>query len=175
MEKTALQMLRKDEFAPFYANYLEHIPFLPLEELFIEHLDEQLETIRSIPHSKYTYSYAQGKWTIAQIIMHLIDAERVFASRALWFARKDPTPLPGYDQDQWMKALKADHLSPFELYGQFKTCRSNTITLFRGFRPEDLLQKGSANGSRMSVRALGYIILGHHAHHFKGLESNYLK
>lgn len=172
--KTAEQTLETHEFGSFYKPYLMQIPFEPLEFLFETEMHKQLEELSEVSEQRLDYRYAPEKWSIAEVIMHVIDTERVFAYRALRFVRNDKTDLPGYDQDEWMKDLNLSGYSKLDLMDQFTTCRNHSKALFKGFHTSDLLKTGRASQNLFSVRALGYIILGHHAHHFNVLKSHYL-
>ena len=123
---------------------------------------------------KFDYRYAEGKWTIKDIIQHLIDSERVFAYRAMRFARNDNTILPGFDENSYADATNAGNRSIQELLTEMALVRQCTITLFKSFTKDDLLKMGTASDNKVSVRALGFIIIGHQNHHIEIFTERYL-
>jgi uncharacterized damage-inducible protein DinB len=129
--------------------------------------------LQNIPQDKAGYAYAPGKWTIQQALQHMIDTERIFAYRALCFARRDETPLPGFDENTYADAAPSSHRSLQHQIDEFLTVRKASLLLFESFLPEDLQQIGKANTYDASVSSLGYIILGHVYHHIRVIEERY--
>jgi uncharacterized damage-inducible protein DinB len=123
---------------------------------------------------KFDYQYALGKWTIKDILQHLIDSERIFAYRALRFARKDATPLPGFTEDDFANEAGGSERSIRDLLTELAIVRESTLALFRTFSDEVLKRRGEASGTEMSVRALGFVIIGHQNHHQRIFEERYL-
>ncbi|MDX9751631.1 MAG: DinB family protein [Flavobacteriales bacterium] len=120
------------------------------------------------------HRYAPGKWSIKEVVQHVIDAERVFAYRALRFARQDTTALPGFDEDAYAPASEAGRRSLEDLVAEAARLRLSSIDLFGGFTPEMLMRRGTASGQAISVRALGWVIAGHAAHHLAIIHQRYL-
>jgi hypothetical protein len=129
--------------------------------------------LKKIPHGKIDYAYAEGKWTVREVLQHIVDAERVFAYRALRFARKDGTPLPGFDENSWVANGGGDKRKWNELIGEFKALRKSTELLFASFTDEQLRATGTASGQAVNVLALGFLPAGHAAHHIRILEERY--
>jgi uncharacterized damage-inducible protein DinB len=167
--------LQENEFASFYSAYVAQVSdeFSLLEELEIS-VHRLRSFVQNIPMDKYDYQYAEGKWTIKDILQHLIDSERIFAYRALRFARKDGTPLPGFEENDFANTAKGFKRSIRDLLTELAIVRESTLCLFRTFSDEILALKGTASGSEMSVRALGFIIIGHQNHHQRIFEERYL-
>jgi uncharacterized damage-inducible protein DinB len=117
---------------------------------------------------------AEGKWTIKDIIQHIIDAERVFAYRALCFARNDKTELPGFEENDYVEEAYGSKRSIMELLTELSAVRHSTLLLFKSFREEQLLRIGIACDNPMSVRAIGFVIIGHQNHHQKVFQERYL-
>lgn len=167
--------LPASEYNPFYHNY---ILALGEDVTILEKLDsgrkELLQVFQDIPEEKMSYAYSKGKWTLAELLLHIMDAERVFQYRALRFARGDDTPLPGFDHDSYVPASNANKRGKQDLLQEYDSIRQSTIHLFRAFSEEMLKSIGVASGSEMSVRALGFIISGHQAHHLKIIKERYL-
>lgn len=166
---------REGEYAPYAIMY---IGLLPDDGLVLKHLKENYNRTRdfilSLPEEKLTYRYAEGKWTIKEILLHLSDDERIYAYRALRFARNDATELPGFEQEGYAAASGANARSVRSLLREFATVRSATLSLFAGLDDGALLRAGVANGQVMSVRAAAYHIAGHELHHINIVKERYL-
>lgn len=158
----------------FYHNYINQVPENDLMDAFEKETNSFVHFFETIPPSKYDHRYADGKWTIKEVLQHIIDAERVFAYRALRFARKDPTPLPGFDENLFAETAKADKRNWNELLNEFKTTRRSSEQLFGSFDEEQLNATGNASGKSNYVLGFGYIIIGHSLHHMKIVKERYL-
>ena len=167
--------VQPNEYAGFYAGYIEQVSdeYTLMEELEIS-VHRFIKFVQNLPMDKFDYRYAEGKWTIKDIIQHLIDAERVFAYRALRFARRDQTALPGFEEDDYVAAAKGNLRGLQDLLTEFLIVRQSTLALFKTFDQETLVQAGTASGRLMSVRALGFVIIGHQNHHMRVFEERYL-
>ena len=158
----------------FYQGYVDLVEEDNLIQALIVNGNESLERFRSIPEQSGNYAYANGKWTIKEVLAHIIDAERVFAYRALRFARNDKTELPGYEENDYTPESNAGSRKLYKICEEFANLRASTIDLFGSFDEEMLSRSGIASGGEMSVAALGYIIVGHELHHNKILLERYL-
>lgn len=162
------------EYASFYEPYFQTLDnVILIDELEIS-AHRLRNFVQNIPMDKYDYRYAEGKWTIKDILQHLIDSERVFAYRALRFARKDFTILPGFEENDYAAVAGGFKRSIRDLLTELAIVREATLCLFRTFSDETLLLKGVASEREMSVRALGFIIIGHQNHHQRIFEERYL-
>ena len=165
---------RAGEFAPYAAMYID---LLPNDGRVLEHLRENFETTRnhvlSLPEAKLTYRYAAGKWSIKEILVHIVDDERIYAYRALRFARGDRTELPGFEQDGYTRHSRADERDLAGIFEEYEAVRRSTIALFDGLDDAALLRRGVADGTTMSVRAIAYHIAGHELHHLKIMNERY--
>lgn len=170
-----ISQLQTNEYSQFYANYVAQVSneYTLVEELEIS-VHRLVKFVREIPMDKFDYRYAEGKWTIKDILQHLIDAERVFAYRALCFARNDKTELPGFEEDDYVVEANANKRSIQDLLTEILIVRQSSLALFKSFNDEQLLRKGIASNNSMSVRALGFIIIGHQNHHQRVFEERYL-
>ena len=170
-----IQHVQSGEYGAFYASYLAQVdPNYPLVEELEIALHRFIHFVREIPLDKFDYRYAAGKWTIKDIIQHIIDAERIFAYRAMRIARNDQTPLPGFDEDFYVANANGNTRSIQDLLTEFSTLRHSSIYLFKSFTPDAMLRLGRASNSPISVRALGFIIIGHQNHHHKVFQERYL-
>ena len=133
-----------------------------------------MELIHSIPETKSDFRYAEGKWSVREVLCHMMDAERIFGYRALRFARNDRTELPGFDEKEYALQLNATGRSLTQIGDEMQHLRTSTVDLFESFTEEMLKRKGSANKSELSVLAMGIIIAGHETHHCKIIRERYL-
>lgn len=166
--------LIESEYALFYKNYIKSLGEVDLFEVLNSSLEDTLTTLKNLPEDKLIYKYDIGKWTIKELIQHIIDAERVLSYRAIRFSRNDTTDLHGFDEDWYVDNSNGNDRDFKELLEEFTNIRKSSISLFKSFTNEMLLMKGTANGSILSVRALGFIIAGHHLHHLKVIKEKYL-
>lgn len=167
--------LTAGEYAPFYKTYIDKVSdeYDLIEELEIS-LHRLIRFVREIPMDKFDYRYAAGKWTIKDILQHLIDAERIFAYRALRFARKDQTPLPGFEENEYADQAEGNKRSIQDLLTELSVVRQATLSLFKTFDNDALLRIGTASNNQMSVRAFGFVIIGHQNHHEQVYQERYL-
>jgi len=170
----ALERPAPGEIPAFYQRYIDQADGRDLLEVLAIAREQTWATARQIPAEKAHYRYAPGKWTIEQLMQHVVDSERVFAYRALRFARNDATELPGYDEDAWAASTAGSLRSLRTIMVEHDAVRTATIALFQGFSAEELLRSGTANGNRFTVRALGWAIAGHAMHHMKVIHDRYL-
>ena len=166
--------LKKDEYLQYFQPYINQIDHLNMMDGLIEGLELTLSFYKSIAEEKQEYRYAEGKWTIKEIVIHLIDSERVFCYRALRFARKDRTKVAGFEQDDYVIASDANSRSFDDLLSEYIAVRNATILLFKSFSNTMLLEKGIAGSGEVSVRALGFLIAGHEKHHCNIIRERYL-
>jgi uncharacterized damage-inducible protein DinB len=163
------------EYAPYAIRY---IGLLPDDGLVLRHMEENLkatsEFILSLPEEKLAYRYAEGKWTIKEILQHVSDDERIYAYRALRFARNDTTELPGFEQDSYAAYSGANGRDIRDILAEFATVRRATVSLFAGLGSEALVRGGVADGRVMSVRAAAYHIAGHELRHVQIIKERYL-
>lgn len=169
-------MISKSEYSPYFEGYMQLVS--KKEKSIIENLEDsqnEFESLlRTLDKEKHGFAYEEGKWTLKELIQHVIDTERVFCYRALCFARNDKTELPGFDQDVFVDNDTANERNYFDLLDEMATLRESTIQLFKSFSDEALLRIGVASDNNMSVRALGYLSSGHQLHHLNIVKERYL-
>jgi uncharacterized damage-inducible protein DinB len=162
------------EYAPFYANYIAKVSGGDLfATMQTTHRTTQ-ELLGSLSPEQQQFRYAEGKWSIREVVGHLIDAERIFAYRALRFARGDVRELQGFEENDYVVASNANDRSIADLLSEFAVVRAATLALLRSFTPAMLTNTGTASGTLISVRALAYIIAGHEIHHLGVIRERYL-
>jgi hypothetical protein len=132
-----------------------------------------MNLMKSLDDARAEYRYAAGKWSVKELLGHLIDTERLFAFRALWIARGEPAEQPGMDQDRWVANSNAHERTLVELWREQHVCRTDHVYLFRSMSQADTEKSGQANGAPVSVRALPWIIAGHEKHHLNVLKERY--
>ncbi len=167
--------LQSTEYAAYFAPYIQSVSdeYKLIEELEIS-VHRLIKFVQNIPMDKFDYRYAEDKWTIKDILQHLIDAERIFAYRALRFSRNDTTPLASFDENEYVVEANANRRSIQELLMELAVVRQSTLSLFKTFSEQELLRTGIASKNPMSVRALGFVIIGHQNHHQRIFEVRYL-
>ncbi len=163
----------KDEYAPYYEQYVAEVrgedPVAALRLL----RNSTNEVFSRLDAGKAGFRYAPGKWTVQEVIGHITDAERVFAFRALWFARQKEGALPGFDENVWMPPAKFGALPLAKVIEAWRAQRLATISLFETLPSDAWQQRGSANNKVVTVRALAYIAAGHEVHHMGVLKERY--
>jgi len=162
------------EYDDFYAGYVAQVPDGDVLELLKEQGASHRELFAAIPEEKHDHRYAPGKWTVKEVIGHLIDTERVFAYRALAFARGDAAPIPGMDQDEYMAGADFGRRSMASLIDEYHHLRAADVALFGSFDEAVLDRTGVASGVPFTVRALLWIVAGHERHHLGVLKERYL-
>jgi DinB superfamily len=163
-----------DTVPDFHKRYVEHVKDYDVLEALKISSKETLQLINSIPESKGEYRYAPGKWSIKELLCHVMDAERILAYRALRFARNDNTPLSGFEENDYAPEANAQNRKISTIVEEMQRLRLTTIDLFANFTDEMLKRKGLANNLELSVLTLGYIISGHESHHRRILRERYL-
>lgn len=160
--------------APYYDSYIALVEGSNVISILEEQMNSTYELLNSIDEDRGNYAYAQGKWTIKELVGHLADSERVFGYRALRFARKDKTELAGYEQDDYVANSNFNERTLNDLAEELLNLRKSNLILFRSFTDDMLKMTGIANESEVSVDALLFIIAGHEIHHINVIKEKYL-
>ena len=166
--------LLPNEYSIFNSTYIKAAQNKPLLEGLIDGLPQLINFVKEIPSEKLEYRYAEGKWTIKDIILHMMDTERIFAYRALRISRGDKTPLPGFEENNYVPFAFANSRSIDSLLMEYQNVRKATISFFESLNQEQLLFLGIASNTDISVRAIGFIITGHQNHHLNVITERYL-
>lgn len=170
---TTLSRPAADEYLAYYDRYVTLVPDGNLVDVLLEQQLETIGMLRRVDDERGLHAYAPGKWTIKEVIGHLCDAERVFAYRALRFARGDAQPVAGFDENAYVPAGRFNERRIGGLIDEFQSIRAATVHVFRYLTEDDWARRGIANGHPISVRALGFVIAGHELHHAKLLRERY--
>ena len=165
----------KEEYSPYFSGYISLVPDGEILDLLDRQFEETLKILNGISDSEGAFRYAPGKWSVKQLVGHMIDTERVFAYRALCVARGEKTSLPGFDENEYMENASFESVLMTDLAAEFETVRRSTVFLFKNLDETAWLREGIANGNPTTVRALAYIAAGHELHHRKILLERYLQ
>lgn len=158
----------------YYHKYIQKVNADTVLAALQNQQEESNNLLTSIPEEKWLYKYAEGKWTIKELVQHVTDAERIFCYRALCFSRNEKSLLPGFDENDYVIASKANNRSKNSILNELKTVQAATLSLFASFDETQLKSSGIANGNTIYVKAIGYIIAGHAVHHTEILKERYL-
>lgn len=161
------------ETAPYYQGYIDLVPDGDIVEQLADQGDRTRRALEALRQERGLEAYAEGKWSVNELVLHLADTERMFAYRALAFARRDRAALPGMDQDQWNRASGANDRPLANIVEELAAVRVATVALFGGMDPAVGVEVGEASGARFTVRSLAWIIAGHELHHLGVLRERY--
>lgn len=164
----------KTEYAEYYETYVSLVEETDVVSALENQLAEIENLFAEVTEEKGAYAYAEGKWSIKQLIGHLIDGERIFSYRALRIARADRTPIEGFEQDEYMENSNFNAVKLAELLEEFALVRKSNLLLFKNLTAEAWARRGTANDAEISVRAIAYIMVGHVRHHANVLKTRYL-
>ncbi len=166
--------VRQDECGAYFYQYVSLVNDIELVPALEQGRDETAKFFGAIPEDRHEYSYAPGKWTPKDMLLHIIDTERIFAYRALRFTREQDTDLPGFEQDIFAASGNANSRTMNDLLDEYTAVRNSNIAMFRSFDDAALVRIGKASNTNMSPRAVGFIICGHEIHHMAVLRDRYL-
>jgi DinB superfamily len=164
----------QSDYAPFYETYVKLVKDDDLVKALHSSLDEIHENLASIPADKMDHAYAEGKWTVRELLQHMIDTERVFSYRAMSFARGEQQDLPGFDEKKYASTANVAARNISEMKEELMILRRSVYFMYKGFTDKDILRSGTANNNPVTVNALGYIMIGHVRHHFAVIRERYL-
>jgi uncharacterized damage-inducible protein DinB len=162
------------EFFEYYGHYVDLVPDGDVFVTLAAQMQQTLDVLAGVDPELANYRYAPEKWSVKEVIGHVIDAERVFGYRALHFARRDPAPLPSMEQEDWARASNAANRSIQSLAGEFELVRRSHIALFKSLDEESSTLRGTASGYEFTVRTFPYLMAGHEIHHRQVLLERYL-
>lgn len=160
-------------FPEYQKNYISRIGQRNVLRVLESQILDLKALLSEIPYESEDFAYAEGKWTIKELVGHVIDTERIMCYRALCFSRGEATSLPGFDEDAYVKASSFNERSLYDLGHEFGSVREATICLFKYMTETELDRIGTANNHKMSVRSILYMIAGHHIHHDQVLRERY--
>ena len=162
------------EYGAYFGKYISLVPDGDIVVTLSSQIENTLALLRTVSEDKAALPYAPGKWSIKEVVGHLIDTERIFAYRALCIGRNDKTPLPGFEQDDYVANTNFNRRTLASLLEEFTAVRRATIQLFKHFTDEEWQRRGTANAGEISARAAAYNVAGHELHHVGILKARYL-
>ncbi len=162
------------EYPAFYAGYIAQVPDGDVVEALIGGAEIAAALLHDVSESQGDRAYAEGKWTLKEVLLHCADAERIFAYRALRIARGDTTPLPGWDENTYAPMSGANAREMGSVMNELESVRDASVTLFEGLPAEAWSRRGEANGKPITVRAIAWITAGHLLHHLEVIQERYL-
>ena len=170
-----IQKPNEGEYAPYAIMYID---LVPQDGLVLKHLKEALQStqefILALPPEKLALRWKEGEWSIKEILVHIMDTERIFCYRALRFARNDATGLAGFEQDAYVPYCGANERDIAAILEEYAAVRQATLTFYESLDEEALVRAGLVGGNQVSVRALAWMITGHEIHHLNSIRENYL-
>lgn len=169
-----MKNLIESDYPAYFSHYINLVENNDVVIAMQSNLKEFVAFLENIPEEKHNFKYQENKWTIKDVVRHIIDTERIFAYRALRFARFDTTELHGFDENNFAASLNTTAIKMEDLLEEFILVRKSTIKLFESFTLEMLSNKGFASGKQMSVLAAGFVISGHTIHHTNIIKERYL-
>jgi len=164
----------KGDYGEYYQKYVDLVKGDDIFRILVEQNMDSQNVLNSFSESKGNYKYAEGKWTVKEVIGHMMDVERIFAYRALCIARGETNPLPGMDQDMYVSNGNFNKRQLFDLNYEYRLLRESNILLFGGFDKSVLQKKGTASGYEVTVLALMFMTVGHEKHHLNVLMERYI-
>ena len=164
----------RDEYPEWYAAEIELVHYTDLLSGMEDSFRQTIAFLRTLPADKLMYRYQPEKWTIKEMWQHVIDTERVLSYRAMRFARRDATVLHGFDQNKYAVESKANDRDWEEILQEYSAVRISSLMLFKSFNAEIFMYRGTAGRSEVTVRAVGFLIIGHETHHAKTIRERYL-
>jgi len=159
---------------PAFQKYVKWVKDYNALSLLEKNYKSSQSFFEKISKEKQDYYYAPGKWSIKEILQHLIDVERVFIYRALRFSRLDPIDLPGFDEEYYLEATSLDEIPYRNVLSEWSSLRESSILFYKNINPKFLDRSGRASGQEFSVRSIGYILAGHTSHHIEIIKERYL-
>ena len=169
-----MQRPQQGDYAQYYEQYISEIEDNDIHKILESQLSETIVLLKSIPEEKGNYRYTEGKWSVKEVIGHITDTERVYAYRAMCFARGETKVLPGFEQDDYAAAGKFSERALSDLINEFRLLRESNLILFKSFKEDALNREGHVDENRITVRAILFIIAGHTLHHIKFIKEKYL-
>jgi uncharacterized damage-inducible protein DinB len=174
MSTTMTSRPQPREYAEYYNRYISRLPDGDVLQVMRGQTQELMDLLQGLDDAKALHRYAPGKWSIKEVLGHMLDVERIFAYRALRIARADETPIPGFEQDNYVAAAKFDARPLASLFDEWRHLRAANVALFESFDEATLMRRGTASGYGFTVRAIIWIMAGHVRHHLEGFRAHYL-
>lgn len=167
-------MIDLEYIPPAFQKYVRWVKDYDVLSLLDKNFKSSQSFFEKISKDKQDHYYAPGKWSIKEILQHLIDVERIFIYRALRFSRLDPIDLPGFDEEYYLEATSLDEIPYRNILSEWSSLRESSVLFYKNLNPKFLDRSGRASGQEFSVRSIGYILAGHTSHHIEIIKDKYL-
>ena len=167
-------MIDLEYIPPAYQKYVKWVKDYNVVSLLTKNRKYSLDFFQGLPPEKGDFFYAPGKWSVKEILQHLIDVERVFIYRAMRFSRLDPTDLPGFDADFYLESASIEDVSYKNVLDEWAALRESSILFYKNLNPKFLDRTGRASGHEFSVKSIAYVLAGHTRHHIEVIKDKYL-
>lgn len=174
MTQTVIRRPDDTEYLSYYSRYISLVPEGDIVNTLNAQIEGTLKLLRGLQESKGAFRYAPEKWSIKELVGHVTDTERIFANRALRFSRNDATPLPGFEENDYVRNSSFNDYALVDIVAGLESVRRSSVFLFRHMTAEASMRRGKANNTEISVRALAYVMAGHELHHMNVLRTRYL-
>jgi uncharacterized damage-inducible protein DinB len=174
MTRINIRRPKRHECHAYYTTYINKVADDDFFKTLVKALDQTTVFLGSLSSEQWNYRYAEDKWTVKELVLHIIDTERIFANRALRIARNDMTPIAGFDQDDYVPFSEADDRSPSSIFREYQAVRNSAIELFRNFSDDMYDRLGTASERPFTPLSIGFIIAGHEIYHLNILKERYL-
>ncbi|MCL4548975.1 MAG: DinB family protein [Bacteroidetes bacterium] len=169
-----MQRPDQNEYAPYYHQYIKDVPQIDILEYLNQQLDEAVKLFSGVSEEKASFRYATDKWSVKEVLGHIMDSERIFAYRALCISRGEKNSLPGFEQNDYVANANFDKLKLADIVEEFVALRKSNLKMFGNFSDEMWTRKGIANKNEVTVRAIAYVLAGHALHHLNVVRERYL-
>ncbi|MGE8203061.1 DinB family protein [Heyndrickxia sp. NPDC080065] len=163
------------EYFPYYSTYINLVPDEDILQILNDQMNKTITLLEDISDTQAHFKYAPGKWSVKEVLGHIADTERIMGYRLLCISRGETISLPGYDDKAYVERAKFERQSIQALLENLKIVRQSTIHLLKSLDEDAWLQRGTANDSEVTVRALAYIIAGHELHHLQIIKERYFR
>lgn len=173
MNQNALTLPTAGEFPAYYGVYIEQVATRPLDLSMMQQPEELRAMLSSCSPEQGAFRYAEGKWSIREVVGHVTDCERIFAMRALCIARGEQQPMPGFDENAYVATARFDDRTLASLIDEFAIVRASTLALYASFTDVELQRRGTANNGTFTPQAIAWILVGHFEHHARVLRERY--
>ena len=169
-----MQRPNQNEYAPYYQQFIKDVPQIEILEYLKQQLDETVKLFSGVSEEKASFRYAADKWSVKEVLGHIMDGERIFAYRALCISRGEKNSLPGFEQNDYVANANFDKLKLADIVEEFAALRKSNLKMFGNFSEEMWTRRGAANKNEVTVRAIAYILAGHAMHHLNVIRERYL-
>jgi uncharacterized damage-inducible protein DinB len=169
-----LQKPAPTEYPAYFETYLKRLPDTDILAFLSEQVETLINLFENMPEANAEKGYAEGKWSLKELLQHMLDTERIMAYRAICFSRGEESMLPGFEEDGYAANSNANRRALEDILAEYRMLRQSTIALFKSFSSEMLMRTGNANNAQYNVRSIAWVIAAHENHHMNIIQTRYL-